>query len=295
MSDLVVWSGVGSVGGLVAFTRGFGKLRALRRIENTPTSTVRSMPMGLVELHGIAVTEESLTGPFSAKPVAFYRIRVEEYRRSGRHSRWVTLHEETSFDPFWLEDPTGRVLILPDGADLHLPADFTETFNGNHLPAGLEGQLDERGVKRSFLGLGKRLRLTEWHIGVGQSCYVHGLAQERPGLRELQRDRVRELLREVKGDPDAMRALDTDGDGRVDAQEWDRAREAVTDRVGAEGLGDRVAVARGSSRDLFLISNRSEKDLVRALRWETALYVFGGGAVFVAGTSYLVHWLGWIG
>ena len=57
MGDAVMVSAFASVGGLVAFFRGFRSLRTLRRIENTPTSKIRSMPMGLVEIHGAAVTE----------------------------------------------------------------------------------------------------------------------------------------------------------------------------------------------------------------------------------------------
>ena len=52
VDEAVVLSVIGAVGGPVAFVRAFQKLRALRRVENTPTSAVRSMPMGLVELHG---------------------------------------------------------------------------------------------------------------------------------------------------------------------------------------------------------------------------------------------------
>jgi hypothetical protein len=289
--DPVVVSAFGSAGGLWAFFKGFRKLRTLRRIENTPTSVVRSMPMGGVELHGVARTDDPTLGPFTGKPVAFWEVRIEEWRRSGKHSRWVTVHEANSSDhPFYLEDETGQVLVLPDGAETHLPKDYQEKRNSKSLPQEVEAYVDHAGVRRSFLGLGKSLRFTEWHIDVGQEVYIHGLAQERPDLREKRRDRMNELLRAVKEDPEAMHALDTDGDGRVDDLEWDQARREVSGQVRAEGIRDRVVVAKGSARDLFLISDRSERDLVKRLRWETALYVFGGGAAFVAGTAYLIYW-----
>lgn len=295
VADPVVLGALGSAGGLVAFFAAFRKLRTLRRIENTPTSAVRSMPMGLVELHGAARSGEPHTAPFSEKPVAFYRARVEQYRRRGRSSRWVTIHDEISSEAFWLEDETGRVLVLPEGAELNLPSDYHRRFNGSRLPAHLESYLDGVGIAPRSFGFGKSLRFTEWHIGAGQPFYLHGLAQEHPGLRGLKRERTNEILRAVRSDPERMAALDSNGDGRVDPEEWDRAREEACARAGSEEIEDRIVVARGGPGDLFLISDRSERELVRRLRWETALYLFFGGAAFVAGTATLIHRAGWIG
>ncbi len=295
MSDALVLNAVLSIGGLVAFVLGFRKLGTLRRIENTPTSAVRSMPMGLVELHGVASLEEPLTGPFTGKPVAFWKVTVEEYRRSGRHSRWVTRHKASSADePFHLEDETGRVLILPDGAETHLPTDYREKYSGGSLPLLVETYLRERNIGLGWFGAFKRLRFTERHIEVGQPFYVHGLAQERPDLRRRQRDRANEILRDVKEDPEAIDALDTNRDGRVDDLEWEQARQDAVTQAHSESASDRVVIAKGGPRDLFLVSDRSEHELVRRLRWETFGYVFGGGGAFVAGTAYLVSWFGWL-
>jgi hypothetical protein len=251
------------------------------------------MPMGLVELHGIARTDDPTLAPFTGKPVAFWEVRIEEWRSSRRHSRWVTVHDENSSDhPFYLEDETGRVLVLPDGAETSLPQDYQEQLSGKNLPGEVEAYVDSCDIRRTFLGIGKSLRFTEWHIDVGQEVYVHGIAQERPDLRERQRDRMNELLREIKENPDAMGTLDADGDGQVDDLEWEQARRSAVGQLQAEGITDRVVVASGKSQDLFLISDRSESDLVQRLRWETGLYVFGGGAAFVAGTAYLIHWFG---
>ncbi|MEE8558817.1 MAG: GIDE domain-containing protein [Myxococcota bacterium] len=291
MGDAVMVSAFASVGGLVAFFRGFRSLRTLRRIENTPTSKIRSMPMGLVELHGAAVAEETFTGPFTGKPVVFWEATVEEYRRGRRSSHWVTVHKASSEEhPFHIEDETGRVLVLPANAETHLPNDYRESFGGRSLPAGVEAYLDRSGVRaRGLFGIGKRLRFTERHIVPGQAVYIHGVAQERPDLRHRVRDRRNEILREVKASPEAMDAIDRDGDGRISDQEWDTARRSAASQARSEGVTDRVVVAKGGPRDLFLLSDRSERELVRRLHWTTGLCVFGGGAAFVAGTAFLVH------
>ena len=152
--------------------------------------------------------------------------------------------------------------------------------------------LDQEGVKRTFLFFGKSLRFTEWYIEVGQRFYAHGLAQERKDIYEQKMNKLNQVLREVKADPGAMRELDTNEDGEVDGYEWEHARDLAWERIRAEETPNRVVVAQGKPGDLFLISDRSEHDLVRRLRWETALYVFGGGAAFVAGTTYLLMWFG---
>ena len=242
----------------------------------------------------LEVEEEAadpLVGPFSGKPVAFYELRVEEYRRGSKGGRWVKRHASTSSDPFYLEDDTGRVLVLPDGVKTHLPVDYRKTCSGSQLPESIQGYLDRVGVRSRFLGMGRRLRLTERHIVIGQSFYLHGIVRERPDLRERKMDRMHELLRDVKNDADRMRQIDVDGDGQVDALEWDAARRGARRQLEAEGVEDRIVVMRGGRRDLFLLSDRSEVDLVTRLRWETGLWIFGGGAAFVAGTAYAVHGL----
>jgi hypothetical protein len=286
-------SAIGSVGGLVAFFWGFRKFRTFRRIENTPTSSVRSMPLGLVELHGNARLEEPLTAPLTGKPVAFWKVEIEEHRSSGKSSRWVTIHKACSSDePFYLEDETGKVLVMPDGAETHLPTDYRETCSGGSLPPLAEAYTDQCGIRMGWLRSFKRLRLTEWHIEVGQHFYIHGLAQERPDLREQQRNRVTELLRGVKENPEAVAALDTNQDGRVDDLEWEQARQWAVGQVREEGITDRVVVGKGRKSDLFMISDRSEQELVRRLRWEAAGGVFGGAGAFVAGTAYLIRFFG---
>ncbi len=290
MDDAVLLSAIGSVGGLYLFYRGFRKLKSLRRIENTPTSSVRSMPMGLVELHGTAQRKEPLFGPFTGKPVGYYEVEIEEWKRSGRSSSWVTIHNHSSADyPFWLEDSTGRVMVLPAGSEMRLPNDYQEAFRWGRPSVALQQYMTDRGIKSGFMGMRRGLRFTEKHIEIGQTVYLHGVAQERPDLHRQRAERVGEILKEVKQDPEAMKTLDVDGDGRVDWVEWESARDMALARVRAEGIPDRVVVGRGSSSDLFLISDRSEEDLVSRLKLETFGCVFGGGAAFVAGTAYLVH------
>lgn len=287
---VLVLGGILVVGGLFVFFEGFKKLRTLRRIENTPTCRVRSMPMGSVEVKGAARMAEPLEAPFTGKRVAYFEIEIEEYRRHGKNSRWVSIHGDASQDPFYLEDDTGQVLIIPQGAELHLPNDFVrKSSRFSSVPQHLQSYMSSNGLERTFFSRGRSLRFTERHIEVGQPVYVHGVAGERPALdlwRE-QMERVSERLRDVKADPDAMQRLDTDADGRVSEDEWQFAHSDAVAEVRGEGVEDRVAIARGNAGELFVISDRSEKNLVRRLQLESAGGVFGGGGAFIAGVVIL--------
>ncbi len=287
---LLILAGSLTLAGIVLFFEGFKKLRTLRRIENTPTCNTRSMPMGSVEVKGVARMEEPLEAPFSGIAVAYYKVEIEEYRKSGSHSSWVTIHEDASETPFYLEDDTGEVLVNPQGVETHIAHGYLrETSRFSDAPVRLQNYMLKNYLERKIFNQGRRLRFSERHIGLGQRVYVHGVAQERRRLdlwRE-QMQRVSEKLSEVKADPDEMRRLDVDGDGRVSEDEWQMAHSRAVAEVRHEGIENRVAIAQGSSGELFLISDRSEKDLVGRLRWETAGGVLGGGAAFIAGVVIL--------
>ena len=69
-------------GGLALFYSGLKKLQRDHLIANMPTSKIRSMAMGIVELYGTIQTyEETLTAPFSGKECVYCRVSVSEWRR----------------------------------------------------------------------------------------------------------------------------------------------------------------------------------------------------------------------
>ena len=110
--ESTLWLVAGAVGGAALFVYGF-KVRATQRvIEDTPTSTVRSLPLGFVEVAGAAQPDgDPLSSPIGNQPCVFYSYRIQELRGGGRSRRWVTVAEERSTEPFYLRDQTGSVLI----------------------------------------------------------------------------------------------------------------------------------------------------------------------------------------
>ena len=95
-------------------SRGIGKIRQARRLENMPTSRVRSAHQGFVELEGVCRSGEKgqLTAPLSGAACVWYAYRIE--RKEDKN--WRTVKQEVSDAPFLLDDGTGVVTIVPRGA-----------------------------------------------------------------------------------------------------------------------------------------------------------------------------------
>lgn len=99
------------------------KFRAYRVVADTPTSLVRSAPQGYVELKGQFEPlnpDEPIYAPFTGKPCVWYRVYMEEARKSGDDVEWVTVYSESDPRPFRLVDETGQCFILPNWANLRL-------------------------------------------------------------------------------------------------------------------------------------------------------------------------------
>jgi Zn-finger nucleic acid-binding protein len=123
---------LGVAGGIALFVHGFRLNRRKLFIETTPTSTIRSLAVGLVEVTGKAEPASAmLNAPFSAMPCVFYYYMVEERQRHGKEEKWVTIEKGESSEPFVVRDATGGVTILPMGADLMLETRGTYQNTGS--------------------------------------------------------------------------------------------------------------------------------------------------------------------
>jgi hypothetical protein len=185
-----------------------------------------------VEIEGLTQPEEGLlSSPFSGVPCVFYSYAVEEHVGSGKHARWEIVAKGTSEQPFFVRDTTGRVLVVPLGAELILPDERTyrNDWLGELPPTALAG-LHRLGVSTNRWIGNKTLRCRETFIQPEECVYVLGTAQEQPGAQELVENSARLYI--------------------------------------------------GSSRDHeFIISDRSEKDLLSRLGWQVLTYEIGGLAL----------------
>ena len=171
---------LGVAGGIALFVHGFRLNRRKRFIETTPTSTIRSLAVGLVEVTGKAEPASAmLNAPFSAMPCVFYYYMVEERQRHGKEEKWVTIAKGESSEPFVVRDATGGVTILPIGADLMLETRGTYQNTGSiELPPAAEAGLRALGIETAGWLSSKTLRCTEGFILPQETLYVLGTAHE---------------------------------------------------------------------------------------------------------------------
>lgn len=249
---------------------GFRQLREKNMIENIPPSPIRSVAMGLTAINGQAIQEGALLGPLSRTPCVYYRFLVEEERSGRRGKEWVTVDQGASDTPFHVQDPTGRILIVPLGGEVMLGRDY-------------------RVIDRQTGLLSPRRRNTEWRIHPSDAVYVIGTVSKMHDMVSEERQELLRRLQETKKDPEAMKRFDRDGDGTVSSQEWDGAVAVVKDELLREHAGrpaadplDDLYVGQGTVEDTFLIADRDPRSVASALGWRAL------GAVAAGGTGCLV-------
>src|SRR5690348_5144263 len=130
------WEVIGFFAGLFTFFKGFKIYRKFRVLADTPEIPIRSMPMGLVEVHGKATGVEPIPSPVSHTPCFFYRVEIQRWEQHGKSSGWR--HYKTDLDgaKFYLQDLSGKVLVDAHGAELDLEKNC-ECQTGKSLTPGV--------------------------------------------------------------------------------------------------------------------------------------------------------------
>lgn len=271
--------------GLFCLVRGVELGARKRLIENTPTSRIRSMAMGFVEVIGKARRKYELRVPYLLADCVHYRYAVTEKRHTGKGSRWVVVESGQSGPvPFLLEDETGRVLVDPEGA--MVGAVVRQQISG------------EAAVRLGGLMMAPNQKMVIEYIPEGYTTYVCGYARPHTPDPHAADALLRRRLRELKRSPKRLSQYDTDGDGRIDGDEWSRARDEVQRGVDAERLfapcgedtgGEQVVVGRGGRAGRFYIRGEDERSVVKNLRLHMLLNMALGAIIFIVALVYLLR------
>jgi len=220
---------VGVVAGFGLCAHSWRLQQQKRLIQSIPTSTIRSLALGLVEITGAAQPEKGLlSSPFGGLPCVFYSYAVEERIGADKNTRWITISKGTSDQPFYVSDATGQVLIVPFGAELILPDERAYRHNWlGELPPNTIAGLHRLGISAEGWMGSKTLRCRETFILPEEQMYVLGTAHEHQNAGELVENASRMYI--------------------------------------------------GSSQDhKFIISDRSEKELLSRLHWQAMACLVGG-------------------
>lgn len=234
-----------------------------RMVEHTPTSKLRSLQMGTVEIIGEAKRKYALRAPHSLVTCVYYRYKV--LKKEVRHTsqgvateQWVVVDRGNSGPvPFYLDDGTGKALIDPDGAVI----------------SGLQTEEYYGSMAELFTGaaLSSDRKVVESVIPEGARLYILGHARPIKNTAVDRRKEYRRRLKALKNSPEAMARYDTDGDGKVSFEEWAQARTDIENQLLAESLtadikSDTAVVGKHPGRGLFFISDRQEPELLARYR-----------------------------
>ena len=180
---LLLWCVVGFCAGIGLFIQGFRLLLSRRLILDTPFSKIRSAPMGMVEINGLAVGPYTMVAPITARPCYYYRTLVWELKQQGKNKSWVKVAGECMHLPFFVDDNTGRLLVDPRGADLDLHRDFEQEFCNSFFttkepaPPNVVAFLGRHGVATR-----NKIKVQECCIKPKNALFILGTLAENPGL-----------------------------------------------------------------------------------------------------------------
>ncbi len=290
-----------AVVGLWLYVVAWRRMRRESMIRNLPTSRIRSVAMGMAEICGrIKLTAaDPAVSPVRRLSCGWWRVTV--VRRSvsgdGRRTTTDTVLDLSASVPFHLEDDTGRMLVLPAGAEI-TGDPFCDVSLGGMQSAGDDDVhvfLRSKGLWPASASVTYRVR--EWALLADAPAYILGeVALPGPGAAAERRRRLGERLRQRAGDPAARATADANRDGVIQPEEWDAAKERAQRELLAEdaaaGTPDPVAaVAIRRPRDgFFLISAGSEKEALARHGWGGVM--LGAGAAALLGAGYLLlPWL----
>jgi hypothetical protein len=180
MALIVILGGLALVlaGVLVYFGR--RELQRLSRITETPTTHARDVTSGFVEVKGVVEAAQVVTSPFYAVPAVYVRWCVEEYRRRGKSSSWVTVLQGVECKDFWIRDDSGRVRVPVAGLSpvLYLAGkNTTSSGTFRSAPEHIEQFLARHGRSSSGWVFNKSMRYTEECIQPGEHIYALGWAR----------------------------------------------------------------------------------------------------------------------
>lgn len=377
-AKLEIWAAVGAVFGVVLFIRGFLMLRLRRQIMNTPASKVRSASMGLVEVNGLAKGPTTIPAGITRQACYYYRADVLELRDSGRNREWKQVASESVYVPFFVEDPTGRLLIDPQGAEMDIHCSFRDEYdtsffrsNRDMLPENVASFLARKSISFSrsirveeycispdyplfvFGTLGKSTNRASWepvpHMASGSSIRSgfnlfgltgSGVVQSfasppafavaspkatvsvsrlstgspKPADRtaapaqasswssvsmddEPTRQRVASSTRSSSAQSSPLQTNPASVFAPVAIADPDPAPESspANNPAGNDGFDPHpsVCISKGPSNDPFVISWRSQREVVQSLAWRSALCIWGGPALTLACLYFLTLHLGW--
>jgi hypothetical protein len=298
--------------GSTLLLRGWRRHWQKRRIQDTPCSDIRSAAQGLVEVQGFALPgygEGFIC--LQDRGCVFRRIRIEEWVKKDKNSRWVKVLEEDEGGEFIVSDGTGIARVIVNQADLLLDA---MTYPWKVLTTAQQQLLVDRYGKRVrglempgggfWSGLTRReFRVIESVIRIGSPVYIRGyfesLQSRAPYLISPRFLAFLAKIEDLRKNPaERMKAFDLDRDGKISEFELMKGAERLLylakDDIDAGETMEQVAVEgliRYTPLHGLLIGDSHQEPLLRRIGGKGTLKLIGGAALIAAAFGWIAFLL----
>jgi len=255
--------------GLAVFLYGFKVMSKYRLINDTPRSKIRSMAMGLVELHGNVFADKYITTPFSQTDCIYYSYEIKEYRehtsrgsdgKTTRSKSWDTISSGERRIPFFAKDETGNVYVDPKNANFNV--DYKKVFLQKAGFFGIFGVIGN-ALKNWDSNDQSNLDIGTWGL-IPIDTKSHLSFNSRVGDRKYYEKYI---------EPDAD--LFVLGTAANNPQ-----------------VSNDVFIHQGENEPTFIISDKSEKELVGSLKWKMIGSFVFGAIFFIIGVMLSLSMMG---
>ena len=277
---------VGFGAGLFWFVKGFRVFREYRVLADTPKIPIRSVAMGLVEIHGKANGQQTVLSPVTKTPCFFYKVDIEKWVKDKNGGHWS--HAATDVDGvrFYLEDETGKVLVDAHGAEYDLIQTVKRETGGSvgtSLARLFGGSRDPSPATGSWVSESELLSYAESVVSTGHTSFSLNAGGLLSGLGR------------------GALSLGIGSGGRYRLSEycilpehWYGIAGTCVENPNPQDEHDRNMLVKGQNEPTFLITWRSEKEVQSTLRNRAALHIFGGAALSVVCLAVLLFRFGWL-
>jgi len=238
--------------GLLGFFRGLSLFRKGLIVADTPTIPIRSIAMGISQVHGHAGGDTPFPSPVSGTPCYAFRVKIERYvQRKG----WRNHRTDQNGTRFYLKDDSGRIHVDPREAEFDVPVNCRRQIGGPVMGFSLMNLFRPMEADASDgSGLSVNAKTEEElleYSGVGYGCT----------------DPFRFTEYCIKPD-----------------HEYDVLGTCV-ENPRPEGEDDRNLITKGTHNRTFLISSKSAEELKQGMSWRSAAMIWGGVALTVASAA----------
>jgi hypothetical protein len=119
------------LGGIYLCRLGATNQKKYDYLKDPPLVWICGIPRGLVQIRGKVVVDNPLISPLTQAPCSYCCTTIARQNPS-KPGQFKTIQSEPKESDFYIDDGTGRVLVIPAGADYDLPQTYSVEIDINH-------------------------------------------------------------------------------------------------------------------------------------------------------------------